>query len=125
MTHTLTIVPTSMESGSPLIPFKEEVLSYTPWVYLHGELESKASSFGGWDKFKWFGDAPEKDGIYGCHVWMGTDSTNTQILEATAFIWEAKFGEGRTKVTGLIVLNGDTPSADFAFKKYQEKSDFI
>jgi hypothetical protein len=114
-----------MESGAPLLPFKEEVLTYTPWVYLHGELESKSAYFGGWDKLKWFGDAPTTDGIYECRVWMGTDSTNTQILEATAFIWEAKFGVANTKVTGLIILNGDKKSLEFAFNKWQDKSDFF
>jgi hypothetical protein len=46
-------------------------------------------------------------------------------LEATAFIWEAKFGQDRTKVTGLVILNGDKKSLEFAFNKWQEKSDFI
>jgi len=125
MRHLHTIIPTSMESGSPLLPFKEEVLSYTPWVYLHGKLEKDACSLGGWDKFKWFSEAPTTDGIYECRVWMGTDSTNTKILEATAYIWEAKFGEGRTKVTGLIVSNDDTEANKFAHKSWEEKSDFI
>ena len=125
MTHTFTIVPTSMESGSPLLPFKEEVLTYTPWVFLHGKLEKDSCSFGGWDKFKWFGDAPTTDGIHQCRVWMGTDATNTQILEATAYIWEAKFGQGRTKVTGLIVAVDDTEANKFAHKSWMEKSDFI
>jgi hypothetical protein len=114
-----------MESGSPLLPFKEELLTYTPWVYLHGKLEKDACSFGGWDKFKWFGDAPTTDGIHQCRVWMGTDSTNTQILEATAYIWEAKFGQGRTKVIGLIVAVDDTEANKFAHKSWKEKSDSI
>lgn len=125
MRHLHTIVPTSMESGSPLLPFKEEVLCYTPWVFLHGKLEKDACSLGGWDKFKWFGDAPTTDGIHECRVWMGTDSTNTKILEATAYIWEAKFGQGITKVTGLIVAIEDAEANQFAHKSWQEKSDFI
>ena len=125
MRNTFTIIPTSMESGAPLLPFKEEVLTYTPWVYLHGKLETESCSFGGWDKFKWFGEPPTKDGVYECRVWLGTDSTNTKILEATAWIWEAKFGEGRTKVTGLIVSNDDLVGAEFAFQKWKDKSDFF
>jgi hypothetical protein len=118
------IFPTSMESGEPLATFGRNtlvMLSYTPWVYLHGTLETESCNLGGWDKFKWYYTAPETDGIYKC----GVAFTNERIVEANAYLWEAKFGEGRTKVTGLVVANDDIEGNAFAQKKWEEKSDFI
>jgi hypothetical protein len=118
------IFPTLMESGEPMATFGQStlvVLSYTPWVYLHGTLDSESSTLGGWDKFKWYGMPPESDGIYVC----GVAFSNERIVEATAYLWEAKFGEGRTKVTGLVVANDDIEGNAFAQKKWEEKSDFI
>ena len=60
------IFPTLIESGEPMATFGKNtlvVLSYTPWVYLHGKLDSESSTLGGWDKFKWYSTPPESDGM--------------------------------------------------------------
>ena len=124
MNNTFAIVPTSMETANPIWNgFGNQPLEYTPWVYLHGKLEKIASRNGGWDKFKWVGSAPTAEGIYTCIGIVG--DVDEERLSVTAFLWNAKFGHGLTKLTGLIVADDDDESLLYALKQYKAKSDFI
>ena len=123
MTHTsekhVGILPTSMETSKPTcIRFENSEMQYTPWVYLHGKLETKASDNGGWDKFKWLDSAPKVEGIHNCVVII----TDNIVVEATAFLWYAKFGQG---LTGLVVADDDNEQLLYALKQFKTKSDSI
>ena len=116
------ILPTSMETSQPTcVRFENEKTEYTPWVYLHGSLESSAASEGGWDKFKWVGSAPTSEGVYTCTAIMGDE----ERVSVTAFLWYAKFGQGLTKLTGLVVADDDDEQMLYALKQFKAKSDFI
>jgi hypothetical protein len=116
------VLPTSMETSQPTcVRFVNEKTEYTPWVYLHGSLESSAASQGGWDKFRWLESAPTSEGIHNC-VAIITDDI---IVSATAFLWNAKFGQGLTKLTGLVVADDDSQSLLYALKQFKAKSDFL
>ena len=120
--NTFFLVPTKMENSEPICGgFGTMQLEYTPWVYLHGSLEKEAASQGGWDKFKWVGTAPTAEGIYTCTAAV----TELDRISVTAFLWNAKFGHGLTKLTGLIVADDDDESLLYALKQYKAKSDFI
>ena len=122
MNNTFALVPTSMETSNPICGgFGNQPLEYTPWVYLHGSLESSAASQGGWDKFKWVGSAPTSEGVYTCTAIMGDE----ERVSVTAFLWSAKFGQGLTKLTGLIVADDDDEQMLYALKQFKAKSDFL
>jgi hypothetical protein len=121
---TYLVIPTECCSSNVVLPmFKKssQKLTYTPWMYLHGELEKQSCSFGGWDKFKWCGGEPQKDGIFDCVVLIGDDDTQVKVVEATAYIWMAHFGD----LTGLVVANDDIKSVEYAHKKWEEKATSI
>ncbi len=116
------VLPTSIETSKPTcVRFENSEMVYTPWVYLHGKLESSAASQGGWDKFKWLESAPTSEGIHNC-VAIVTDDI---IVEATAFLWNTSFGQGLTKLTGLVVADDDNEGILYALKKFKAKSDSI
>jgi len=117
MSTSFAILPTSMETSKPTcVRFENEKMEYTPWVYLHGTLEAKASEQGGWDKFNWLDLAPTTEGIYYCVAIVSDDI----IVSATAFVWNARFG-----LTGLLVANDDAEQLAYALKQFKTKSDSI
>lgn len=122
MKKTYVIIPTECNSNDALLPlFKKENLTYSPWLYLHGELENESVRFGGWDKFKWFGDEPTKDGIFDCVVLIGDDDANIKVVKSIAYLWKSDFG----KLTGLVVAEDDQKSVDYAHKNWEEKATMI
>lgn len=107
------INPALFGKGSYLNEFLEAKTVFFSYVYLHGELEEKVQEIGGYDVCGIVGNPNAvQEGIHPCQV-LGIDEP------CKLFIW---YAEVLKKMKGLIVLESDKESYEYAMKCFMEQS---
>ena len=83
------------------------------YFYLHGNLENKAH----YDIFSFYGNVPERAGIY-----KGFVEFPDMKIDCTIFLWKCNENKG---LQGLVVANNDKESFEDAKTKYEKEEYFI
>ena len=87
-------------------------------IYLHGKLET----MNGYDLCSFVvGNRPKDDTVIKTKVYID----ECTIVYATLFYWEVRESPKNRYYKGLVVMNGDEESMEYASKKYWEKAKYL